>query len=52
MKSNFRAETEIQKKPPWLLKLMISQCWYQGQRDDSDHNLGDDYGNDYNLDQL
>ena len=28
---------------------MISQGWYKGQRDDYDHDLGHDYGNDCDL---
>ena len=35
-----------------VIKLMIGQGWYKVQRDDTDHNLGHDYGNDCDLDHL
>ena len=35
-----------------LLKLIISQGRYKGQRDDYDHDLGLSYGIDYDLDHM
>ena len=35
-----------------IVKLMIGQGWYKGQRDYFDHYLGQDYGNDCDLDLL
>ena len=35
-----------------LLKLMISQDRYKGQRNDYDHDIGHDYGNDCDIDHI